>query len=69
MFSASSNQSCVCEGANYNEVYPTGQNNLGTSSEDRDSSATSPSRDEEINRSEDGHNDNLVYVNPQSSPS
>ena len=42
MSTASSNQSCVCEGTDYDEVYPSGQNNPSTSSEDRDSLATSP---------------------------
>ena len=43
MSNASSNQSCVCEGADYDEVFPSGQNDLGTSSEERNQSATSPS--------------------------
>ena len=50
MSSASSNQSYVRERADYDEVYPSGQNDLGTSSEDKDSSAISPSRDKEIDR-------------------
>ena len=64
MSSALSNQSCVHEGADYDEVYPSGQNNPSTLSEDRDSSATSPSRDEEIDRSEDSHSDNIVDAEP-----
>ena len=64
MSSASSNQSCVHEGADYDEVYLLGQNDPGTSSEDKDSSATSPSQDEEIDKSEDSHSDGLVDADP-----
>ena len=49
MSSVSSNQSCVCEGAGYDEVFRLGQNDLSTSSEERNSSATSPStKDEDL---------------------
>ena len=39
----SSNKSCVRDGAVYDEVFPSGQNDLGTSNEERNLSATSPS--------------------------
>ena len=45
-------------------MYPSGQNDPGTSSEYRDSSTTSPSRDEEIDWSGDDHSDGLVDVEP-----
>nr|POE60277.1 hypothetical protein CFP56_55329 [Quercus suber] len=49
MSNVSSNQSCVREGAGYDEVFSSGQNDLGTSSEERNPSATSPSlRDEDL---------------------
>ena len=49
MSSASGNQSCVREGASYDEVFPSGQNDPGTSSEERNPLATSPSiRDEDL---------------------
>ena len=43
MSSASSEQLCVREGASYNEVYPLGQDDPGTSFEERVLSANSPS--------------------------
>jgi len=67
MSSASSNQLCVCEGAGYNEVFPLGQNDHGTSNEERNSSATSPStRDEDLDtdRSEGDSTDGPVGVEP-----
>ena len=67
MSSASSNQSCVCEGAGYDEVFPSGQNNPGTSSEERNLSATSPStRDEDLDtdRLEGDSTNGLVGVEP-----
>ena len=49
MSSVSSSQSCVHKGAGYNEVFPSGQNNPRTSSEERNLSATSPStKDEDL---------------------
>ena len=49
MFSASSNQLYVREGAGYDKVFPLGQNDPGTSSEERNPSTTSPStRDEDL---------------------
>ena len=47
MSSASSNQLCVNEGAGYDEVFPSGQKDHGVSSEERNSSATSPSTGDE----------------------
>ena len=46
MSSASSNQSCIRNGAGYDEVFLSGQKDPDTSSEERNPSATSPSRDE-----------------------
>ncbi|KAK9989034.1 hypothetical protein SO802_029273 [Lithocarpus litseifolius] len=49
MSSASSNQSFVRDGASYDEMYLSGQKDFDTSSEERNSSATSPSsRDEDL---------------------
>ena len=62
MSSASSEQSCVCEGAGYDEVFPSSQNDLYTSNDERNPSATSPStRDEDLdtNRSEGDSTDGL----------
>ena len=44
---ASSEQSCVCEGPSYDEVYPLGQDDLDTSSEERVLSANSPSTEDD----------------------
>ena len=47
MSSASSNHSFVRDGAGYDEVYPSGHKDLNNASEERSSSASSPSsRDE-----------------------
>ena len=43
MSSASSNQSVVHEGADYEEVYPSGHKDQKSSSEERSLSASSPS--------------------------
>ena len=67
MSNASSNQSCVREGAGYDEVFPSGQNDPSTSSEERNSSTTSHStRDEglDLNRSKGDSTDGLVGVEP-----
>ena len=49
MSSALSEQSCVHEGASYDEVFPSGQDDLDTSSDKRNPSTTSPStRDEDL---------------------
>ena len=61
MSSASSEQSCVQEGANYDEVYPLGQDDLNTSSDERVPSANSPSTKEDddldVDRSESDSNE------------
>ena len=44
---ASSEQSCVCEGAGYNEVYLSGQDDPGTSYFERVPSTNSPSKEED----------------------
>lgn len=49
MSSMLSEQSCVHEGAGYDEVFPSGQNDPGTISDERNPSASSPStRDEDL---------------------
>ena len=49
MSSASSEQLCVREGTGYDEVFLSGWNDLGTSSDERNPSATLPStRDEDL---------------------
>ena len=51
MSSASSNHSFVCDEAGYNEVYPSGHKDHGSPSEERSSSASSPSlRDEGLEK-------------------
>ena len=51
---ASSEQSCVREGAGYDEVYPSGQNDLDTSYGERVPSANSPSMEEDEDSNVDG---------------
>ena len=46
MSSASSNQSCVCDEAGYDEMYPLGHKDPDVSSEERSPSASS-SRDDD----------------------
>ena len=48
MSSASSEQSCVHKGAGYDKVYPLGQDDLGTSSEERVSFANSFSMEDDV---------------------
>ena len=50
---ALSEQSCVCEGAGYDEVYPSGQGNPDSSYLERDSSTNSPSEEEDEDSNED----------------
>ena len=67
MPSASSNQLFVCEGVGYDEVFSSGQHNPGTSSEERNPSAISPSiRDEhlDIDRSEGDSIEGIVGAEP-----
>ena len=66
MFRASSNQLCVRDGAGYNEVFPPGQKDPDTSSEESNLSATSPSRDEDLEtvRSEGNSSDGLDGAKP-----
>ena len=58
----------MCPGkAGYDEVFPSGQNDLGTSSEERNSLATSPStRDEDLDTDRSGSDsiDGLVGAKP-----
>ena len=50
---ASSEQSCVYEGPSYDEVYPLGQDDLDTSSEEKVLSANSPStKDDDLDGNE-----------------
>ena len=67
MSSASSNQSSVREGAGYDEVFLSGQHDPGTSSEERNPLAISPStRDEDLDtdRSEGDSTEGIVGVEP-----
>ena len=67
MSSASSNQSYLREEAGHDEMSPSGQNDLGTLSEERNPSATSPStRDEDLDmgRSMNDFTDGLVGAKP-----
>ena len=67
MSSASSNQSFVHDWAGYDEVYPSGQKDPDTSSEERSPFATSPSsRDKglEMDRPEGDSSDGLDDVEP-----
>ena len=66
MSSALSNQSCVRNGTGYDEVFLSGQKDLDTSSDKRNLSATSPSRDEglEMDRLEGDSSDGLDGVKP-----
>ena len=60
MSSSSSNQSVVCDGADYEEVYPSGHKYQKSSSEERSSSASSPSltnEDMEMGDLEEGSDD------------
>ena len=66
MSSASSNQSFVCERTGYDEVFPLGQKDPDTSSEERNPSATSPLMDEgmEMDGSVGDSNDSIEGVEP-----
>ena len=62
-----SNQSFVCDGVGYNEVFPLSQKDLDTSSEERNPSATSPSsRDEglKMDRPEDDSSNGFDSAEP-----
>ena len=65
MSSASSNQSIVRDGADYDEVYPLGHKDANNPSEER-SPSTSSSRDEDsdMERSKGDSSDDLMDVNP-----
>ena len=54
MSNASSEQSCVCEGVGYDEVYSLGQDDPNTSSDETVSSANSPSTKEDDDLYVDG---------------
>ena len=55
MSSASSNQSVVCDGVDYEEVYPSGHKDQESPSEERSPSASSPSlTNEDMEGSDDG---------------
>ena len=67
MSSASSEQSCVHKGAGYNEVFSSGRDNPGISSNERNLLASSPStRDEDLDTdgSESDFNDGQVGAEP-----
>ena len=65
MSSVSSNQSCVCDEAGYDEMYPLGYKDPDVSSEERSPSA-SFSRDDdlEIEKPEGGSSDGLIGDEP-----
>ena len=65
MFSASSNQSCVRDGASYNEMYPSGHKDSEVLSEERSPSASS-SRDDDLEMEglEGGSSDGLIGDDP-----
>ena len=65
MSSASSNQSCVRDGAGYDEMYPSGHKDLDVSSEERSLSASSSRDDDlEMEGSEGGSSDGLIGDEP-----
>ena len=67
MPSASSNQLFVREGVGYDEVFSSGQHDPGTSSEERNPSAISPStKDEDLDmdRSEGDSTEGIVNAEP-----
>ena len=67
MSSVSCNQSCARKGVGYDEVFPLGQNDPDTSSEERNLSATSPSTKDEgldTDRLEGDFTDSLDDVEP-----
>ena len=65
MSSVSSNQSCVCNGAGYNEMHLSGHKDPDISSEEKSPSASSSRDDDlEIERSEGGSNDGLIDDEP-----
>ena len=67
MSNALSEQSWVYKGAGYDKVNLSGQGDLGTSSDERNPSTSSPStKDEDLDMdgSESDSNDNLVSVEP-----
>ena len=72
---ALSDQSCVCKGASYDEVYPSGHDDPNTSHDERLPSANSPSAEEDkdvdvvVVRSEggsggDSNSSDVTYVDP-----
>ena len=65
MSSASSNQSCVCNGAGYDEMYLSGNKNSDVLGEER-SLSTSSLRDDdlEIEKPEGGSSDGLIGDEP-----
>ena len=65
MSSASSNQSCVCDGASYNEMYLSVHKDPDVSSEERSLSASSSRDDDlEMEGSEGGSSDGLIGDDP-----
>ena len=65
MSSASSNQSCVRDGAGYDEMYPLGHKDPDASSEERSMLASSlKDEDLEIERSEGDSSDGLIGAEP-----
>jgi len=57
-----SEQSCVCKGASYNEMYPLGHTDPGTLYPERDPSANSPSEEEDEDSDEYGLESDIAPV-------
>ena len=72
---ASSEQSCVREGTGYDKVYPSGQDDLDTSYDERIPSANSPSAEEDKDLDVDGsdgdlnNEEDIGSAKPPSNPS
>ena len=65
MSSASSNQSFVRDGADYDEVYPSGHKDPNSPSEERSPSASfSRDEDSEMERSKADYSDGLMDADP-----
>ena len=65
MSSASSKQSYVCEGAGYNEVFPSSQDDPNTSYDEKDPLANSPSiedEDSDVDRPKGDSNDDDIEI-------
>ena len=64
MSSASSNQSFVCDGAGYDEVYPSGHKDHDSPSERSPSASSSMDEESEMEKSNGDSSDGLMDVDP-----